>query len=291
MPLKIPWPHPEGHSQQGVRDHLWRWGSNFAIFTIGGLSKVWMQGLNTTFIYNENTLLKLVEQREEGRPLLTVCNHTSTADDPLLFGLLPWRILARGRLMRWGLGAHNVCFTKESHGTFFALGKIIPVIRGDGVYQKGMDTLLAKMDVGDWAHVFPEGKVNLTQEWMRLKWGVGRLIAEARIPPLVLPFWHEGINDVLPVGKPYIPRIGKKVTVVIGEVIDTREILERLKADHPTAEGLRKALTDYVQSQLKICRDAARKIHFGAAEGNNNDKIREEDTPKLKDFTAKGTET
>ena len=78
------------------------------------------------------------------------------------------------------------------------------------------------MDLGDWAHVFPEGKVNLTQEWMRLKWGVGRLIAEARIPPLVLPFWHEGINDVLPVGKPYIPRIGKKVTVVIGEVIDTR---------------------------------------------------------------------
>ena len=119
------------------------------------------------------------------------------------------------------------------------------------------------MDAGDWAHIFPEGKVNMSQEWMRLKWGVGRLIAEARIPPLVLPFWHEGLADVLPVGKPYIPRIGKKVTVVIGDVIDTKVLLETLRPEHPTAEGLRKALTDYIQGQLRICRDAARRIHNG----------------------------
>ena len=101
---------------------------------------------------------------------------------------------------------------------------------------------------------------------MRLKWGVGRLIAEARIPPLVLPFWHEGLSDVLPVGKPYIPQIGKRVTVVIGDVIDTKQVLETLRVEHPTAEGLRKALTDYIQGQLRLCRDAARRIHHHGVE-------------------------
>jgi len=261
MPINIPWPHPEGADAEGMKGRVWRWTSNVTVFAVGSISKLWMQGLNTTFVYNQKTLLDLIEARETGRPLLTVCNHTTTADDPLLFGLLPFRLLARPRLMRWGLGAHNVCFGKESHATFFALGKIFPVVRGDGVYQKGMDALIEKMNAGDWVHVFPEGKVNMTQEWMRVKWGVGRLVAEADIPPLVLPFWHEGVSDVLPVVKPYIPRIRQKVTVVVGEIIDTRELLEKLKRQHTTVEGLRKAVTDYVQGQLKLCRDRARQIH------------------------------
>lgn len=261
MPVKIPWPHPEGTNQGGIKESFWRMTSDVTVFTVGCLSKLWMRGLNTTFVYNEQNLLKLVESREEGRSLITVCNHASTADDPLLFGLLPFRVLCRPSMMRWGLGASDILFTKKSHGTFFALGKVIPIVRGEGVYQKGMDMLLEKMNYGDWVHIFPEGKVNLTHEWMRLKWGVGRLVAECRIPPIVLPFWHEGISDVLPVGKPYIPRVRQKVTVVIGEIIDTRELLEKLKHQHPTVDGLRKAVTDYIQAELKLCRDKARKIH------------------------------
>ena len=78
-----------------------------------------------------------------------------TIDDPLLFGLLPFRLAFSPSSLRWGLGASNVCFSKPSHGTFCALAKIIPVHRGDGVYQRGMDLLLDKMNDGDWAHLFP----------------------------------------------------------------------------------------------------------------------------------------
>ena len=35
------------------------------------------------------------------------------------------------------------------------------------------------------------GKVNLTNN-TRLKWGIGRIIAEVKSTPVVLPFWHSG---------------------------------------------------------------------------------------------------
>ncbi|KAK4732027.1 hypothetical protein R3W88_025015 [Solanum pinnatisectum] len=74
----------------------------------------------------------------------------------------------------------------------------------------GMDMAISKLNRGGWVHIFPEGSRSRDggKTMGCIKRGIGRLILDADNLPIVVPFVHTGMQDIMPVGAK-LPRIGK----------------------------------------------------------------------------------
>jgi len=194
--FKVPW--------------LWKWSSRFTVAAVGLASKAWFVWFNRTTVHNKQNLLKAIDNREMNQGLLTVSNHNSVIDDPGIVAVLPVKNYFQNiKKTRFVSAASDICFTRNVYSVGFSLGQVIPVVRGDGVYQKGMNYMVDSLDLGRWCHHFPEGKILKNKEFIRFKWGVGRLIADCKITPLVLPIWHVGMDAVLPNKKTLFPTSNK----------------------------------------------------------------------------------
>lgn len=109
---------------------------------------------------------------------------------------------------------------------------------------------------GKWLHLFPEGRVNMYKEYIRLKWGVGQMIYESPVIPIIVPICHVGMETILPNEPPYYLRSGRKVTFNFGEPIDLKGLVLKLKKSNATEEEFRKAITDKIEEELfKLQRD------------------------------------
>ncbi|XP_039069652.1 N-acylphosphatidylethanolamine synthase-like isoform X2 [Hibiscus syriacus] len=122
---------------------------------VGAFAKAVATLLNTTSVHKADTLLRLVRSRSTGIPLLTVSNHMSTLDDPLLWGFKGFPSVD-AKLARWALAAEDICFKNSLFTYFFRLGKCIPIKRGGGIYQEHMNEALRCLNNGAWLHTFPE---------------------------------------------------------------------------------------------------------------------------------------
>uniref|UniRef100_A0A2A4IUG7 Tafazzin family protein n=1 Tax=Heliothis virescens TaxID=7102 RepID=A0A2A4IUG7_HELVI len=243
---------------------LWYCASSITVAVVGLFSKIIIEFLNKTTVYNRETLAAAV-RRPRGQPLLTVSNHHSCFDDPGLWGVLDVRALTSRSRMRWSLAAHDICFTNALHSCFFALGKCVPVVRGAGVYQPAMDFCVERLARGEWVHIFPEGRVNVNKEHIRFKWGVGRLVADCPAPPLIVPVWHEGLDAVLPNQEPYLLKFRKHVFLNVGEPIQIHQLLDKLRSSNASEEETRAAITDTIQRELLRLRDATHALIRRAA--------------------------
>lgn len=217
-----------GKEVDGVEDSvIIRSLQALAVPLIGNACHVFMHGLNSVQIYGAEKLQQALQERPKGKPLLTVSNHVAAMDDPFVIAsILPPSVMLEAQKLRWTLCATDRCFTNPILSTFFRSVKVLPVSRGDGIYQKGMDMALSKLNNGGWVHIFPEGSRSKDggKTIAPSKRGVGRLVMDADSLPIVIPFVHTGMQDVMPVGK-RIPRAGKRVIVVVGDPINFNDLI------------------------------------------------------------------
>lgn len=162
------------------------------------LSKLFAIFFTNTHTHNRLTLLKVVNSRD---PLLTVSNHTTGIDDPLIwaaaFTARELLIFANCDRLRWVSGAKEIMFNHPILAWYFTNTRVLPTIRGNGVMQECVDKSVAILKRRNgWMHVFPEGRVNKNSRriYGRLKWGIGRMMAEAK--PTLLPIRHFDLEQL-----------------------------------------------------------------------------------------------
>ncbi|XP_074560217.1 N-acylphosphatidylethanolamine synthase isoform X1 [Curcuma longa] len=209
----------------GRAEHLGGIPRALAILAVGAFAKTVTCFLNSTSVHNPQTLIRLVKSRPTGVPLLTVSNHMSTLDDPLMWGFKGFPTMD-AKLARWVLAAEDICFKNKLFSYMFRIGKCIPINRGGGIYQEHMNEALEVLSHGGWLHTFPEGKVSqLSSPIRRLKWGTASLIVRAPVTPIVLPIVHSGFEKVMPEKsffgrRPPVPLCNKSIRIVVGEPIE-----------------------------------------------------------------------
>ncbi|VYS51444.1 unnamed protein product [Arabidopsis thaliana] len=273
-------------------DHLGGIPRNTVIMAVSAFAKAVANLCNKSSVHNADTLMNLVQSRPPGVPLITVSNHMSTLDDPVMWGAFKGLLSLDPELARWVLAAEDICFRNPIFSYIFRTGKCIPITRGGGIYQENMNEALQRLKDGSWLHTFPEGKVFQDDVPIRrLKWGTASLIARSPVTPIVLPIIHRGFEEMMPENynngrRPLVPLPNKHLKVVVGEpiefdvpmmvetaVLDSRHVtppLQEVKWPVLTSAGqvldetaqrhLYIALSEKIQSSLETLRLLAKRL-------------------------------
>ncbi|KAJ1942914.1 Lyso-phosphatidylcholine acyltransferase [Kickxella alabastrina] len=188
-------------------------------------------GFKRVVVEDLHKLTDIIEDPLRSRPVITIANHESTLDDPIMWGVMPMRMRWNPDYSRWTLGARELLYKNPVLNGFFALGQTIPTVRGDGIYQLAVEIGLRKLAENKWVHVFPEGIVNQSGRMLRFKWGVGRLIMESERTPVVIPMYFRGMKEVMPLRQkvplPHPNPFKSELFLRVGDAVDfTAQIRE-----------------------------------------------------------------
>lgn len=96
----------------------WRFGSSVIMGVAGAITRFFYYGLNNIEVVGLERFIATLDRRqnpeERERGLITVSNHVSVMDDPLIWGVLPFKYGFRPANHRWSLGSYDICFQNKS---------------------------------------------------------------------------------------------------------------------------------------------------------------------------------
>lgn len=185
-------------------------------------------------------------------------------DDPLLYGILAKEGFVWPTHQRWTVGAAELCFSNWFIGALCKLGKVLPIVRGQGIWQPMMDDVVGRLCApgpDNWVHIFPEGRVcqNEDGSLRRFKWGIGRLVADPDITPLVVPVHIEGTKLILDERRPnrwgLSSYYGSNVVIRFGTPLDFSDIVSQAKE-----EARKNGTCDRVKTYLLITEAIQKKV-------------------------------
>ncbi|RKF62826.1 Lysophosphatidylcholine acyltransferase [Erysiphe neolycopersici] len=125
----------------------WRFLSSSIMGVTGSLSRIFLYGLNGLEVVGLERFLERLDKRSdiEGRKrgLVTVANHVSVVDDPLIWGVMPFSYAFNPSNLRWSLGSYDICFKSRLLSAFFSYGQVLPTHRNahskyGGLFQPTM---------------------------------------------------------------------------------------------------------------------------------------------------------
>ena len=223
------------------------------VLFVGTICSIILRVFNNLKTFGMEKIYNNIWNRGRGKGFVTVCNHLSVMDDPgLMSALLPfWKI--HPDLMRWSICTEDVFFANKWLSKIIAAGNVLPLDRSGSLEQPMFERFWEKLNSGSWCHIFAEGRV--WQRWRfdgdevrlgKFKFGVGKLIAHCDQCPIVIPFYHKGMDTIIPEKvlkdrkskKPsfpitVIPKIGKSIETYVGDPIDFTEKIRCFREKHP----------------------------------------------------------
>jgi monolysocardiolipin acyltransferase len=274
------------------------WGDLGRSATLGIVSlfsKFLLRVLNTTNVNNLPTFHDHVLNRPENVGLITVSNHTSTLDDPMILcAMLPWTFFFTDHVhgkVRWSLCARELCYSNWLLGQFFQSGKTLPIERGKGPLQPVMRVTAGELSRGGWVHLFPEGRINYTGKLGHLRWGIGKVFCDAveatGRAPRILPFYHSGMGRVMP-RRARLPRVGNDVDVVVGDVIKMEDLAIRCGKEGEDQTCVWKDIASRVAEALRELEKSAPRPNIDQVPGKEDVEMRRHSEGALPESSSNG---